>query len=150
VVGADLQFVERFEDGRQLLRFTEGVLAGRTVMAFPESDFIYLSPYERAERLLVTLLNPDQEQAWRSTKTFRITTLYGTVELGRIFDIGYWPGADVELRLCVLPQGKRLPEPDIWTNLLLVLTHDPRHFFTVANWRRPHGQWYRAPVPGFE
>jgi hypothetical protein len=145
-----LEVLEELGDGRQLLRFVSGALAGRTVIAFPESDFIYLSPFERAERLLLTLLDAEQVSDWRANQTFRVTTKFGTVELGRIQDIGYWPVAGSELRLCVLPSGKRLPGPDIWTNLLLVLTHDPRHFFTVANWRMPNGTWYKAPVPGFE
>jgi hypothetical protein len=72
------------------------------------------------------------------------------MEFGRVSDIGFWPKAGGELRLCVLPNGKTLPGPDIWTNLLFALKADPFWFFTVANWRKPDGEWNFGPVPGFE
>ena len=77
-------------------------------------------------------------------------TEFGEVELGELFNIGFWPRTGGEYRLCVVPTGRRLPEPDIWTNLLLALKTDPVKFFRVANWRRSLvDKWSFGPVPGF-
>jgi len=83
-------------------------------------------------------------------RRFLVETQFGNVELGELFNIGFWPRTGGEYRLCVVPRGRKLPEPDIWTNLLLVLKTDPVKFFRVANWRRPpNGKWSFGPVPGF-
>jgi hypothetical protein len=78
-----------------------------------------------------------------------VPTQFGSLEFGDLFNIGFWPSEGRELRLCVVPTGKDdLPNADIWTNLLLALKADPKWFFTVANWRRPGGEWHFGPVPG--
>jgi hypothetical protein len=161
---ADFEVLERFEDGRQWIRFTTGGLLGRTVMAFPEpapgvpgfpsghmNTHLGVTPHERADRLLQSFLSEQQTSDWKAQRRFRVPSPFGALEFGRLFDIGFWPHTGGELRLCVVPTGKDLPEPDIWTNLLLALKANPSWFFTVANWwRPPNGQWNLGPVPGFE
>jgi hypothetical protein len=156
---ADFVVLEHIDDGRLKIQFTVGALAGRTVMAYPDQEHLatsrggrrFLSPYERAERLLLSLLTDEQANDWKARQRFRFSSIYGALEFGRISDIGFWPRTGGELRLCVLPTGDALPEPDIWTNLLLALKADPSWFFAVANWRRPPDRvWNFGPVPGFE
>jgi hypothetical protein len=147
---ADFEVLERFGDGRLRLRLTEGRLAGRVVIAFPDIPPL-LSPYERADRLLRSLLTAEQIEDWETFEKFRVPSPFGILEFGQIFDIGFWPNAGSELRLCVLPTGDDdLPTPDIWANLLLAHKANPRWFFTVANWRKPEGRWNFGPVPGIE
>jgi hypothetical protein len=159
----DFVVLERLEDGRLWIRFTVGALAGRTVMAFPESEprippsrerrtnaRVFLSPFEQADRLLRSLLTGEQATDWGVRRRFCVPSPFGKLEFGRVSDIGFWPKTGGEFRLCVLPDGKALPDPDIWTNLLFALKADPRWFFTVANWRKPNGNWNFGPVPGFE
>ena len=91
-------------------------------------------------------------------RRFRLSTPYGVLELGALHNMAFWPsglhwdrGHLKQLSLCVVPRGdfKRLPEADIWTNLLLVVRAEPERFFTVANWRGPsHTSWYRPPIAG--
>ncbi len=132
-------------------------MAGRTVIAFPEHECLpnferRLTPKERAEALLCSLLDLNQQASRKRTGQFRVGTRYGTLELGRLHDIGFWPPRGGELRLCVVPAGRlaTFPEPDVWTNLLLVLRADPERFFAVANWRRLSGPWFRPPEPGLD
>ena len=156
--------------GRRLARITEGPHAGCEVVLvtgsapnLPRLDVLLgeaeeppfeaaaprSSPSPRAQALLCSLLTPEQTDDWVYRRRFSVATPYGTVELGRLFDLGFWPTAGGELRLCVVPTGAtHLPEPDIWANLLLALRSDPDWFFTVANWRRPDGHWNFGPVPG--
>ena len=168
-LGQDGTFASAFEivaehpDGRITLRFTEGVLAGRCVTAFSEEHctLVYerpLTPREKAERLLVSLLDNQQRLAWHAKKRFRLGTPYGVLELGALHNMAFWPkgphwdpGHPKRVNLCVVPRGdlKRLPEADIWTNLLLVVRAEPERFFAVANWRDPsHTSWYRPPIAG--
>lgn len=159
---SDFEVIETLEDGRTRIRFTCGALTGRTVWAFPSLDpwpeppsrrskpRRRESPEARAARLLRSLLSPEQRRDWVTRRRFLVETQFGKVELGELFNIGFWPATGGELRLCVVPTGKTLPGPDIWTNLLLVLKTDPVKFFKVANWRRPpNTTWYFGPVPGF-
>ena len=158
---SDYVVLERLADGRLWIRLTEGVLAGRAVLAFPDPEpgsplssqwqvHSSLSPYRRSDRLLRSLLNEEQEKDWRDTRQFLVSGAYGMLQFGRISDIRFWPTTSSELRICVLPVGPHLPEPDVWTNLLFALKADPRRFFAVANWRRPtERQWHLGPVPGF-
>jgi hypothetical protein len=160
---AEYEIVEVLADGRRTLRFATGPLAGRMVVAYPASELHRLPPTPRplprqrtesadarAAQLLRSLLRPDQRTEWVSRHRFTVATPFGEVEFGKLLDIGFWPPTGEELRLCVVPTGAELPIADIWTNLLLALKADPRWFFTVANWRRPGGQWHLGPVPGFE
>jgi hypothetical protein len=157
------EIVAEHPDGRITLRFTEGVLAGRCVTAFSEEHctLVYerpLTPREKAERLLVSLLDNQQRLAWHAKRRFRLSTPYGVLELGALHNMAFWPsgphwdpGHPKQLYLCVVPRGdfKRLPEADIWTNLLLVVRAEPERFFTVANWRgSSHTSWYRPPIAG--
>lgn len=94
----------------------------------------------RARELLESLLTPSQLGTWQATGTFWVPTPLGPVRLGRLYDLRHRPQPDVERSLCVVPEGHgELPEGDVWTNLLLVLAHDPREFFRVAilNRRQP-------------
>lgn len=105
----------------------------------------------RAERLLRSFLTPVQLRDWVRRQRFRVLTRYGVIELGELYNIGFWPNAGGELRLCVVPtqnKGRDLPICDQWVNLLLALKSDPERFFTVANWRRPGGKFMFGPVPG--
>jgi hypothetical protein len=162
-LGSVFEIVSEHADGRIVLRFTEGVMAGRCVTAF--SDEICrrayeppLTPRQKADRLLVSLLDDAQRLAWRSKKRFRLGTPYGVLELGALHNMAFWPrgphwdgGHPKQLHLCVVPRGdlSRLPEADIWTNLLLVVRAEPERFFAIANWREPrHTSWYRSPLPG--
>jgi hypothetical protein len=82
-----------------------------------------------------------------------VSTQYGVLEFGELYNIKYWPRDGGEFRLCVVPtqnKGRDLPLADQWTNLLLALKANPKWFFTVANWRRPGGATMVGPVPGFE
>jgi len=153
--GAAFEVVERRAHGRMLLRFTGGVLAGRTVVAFPDDECRdeverFLSPSQRAERLLLSLLDDEQTRSWRAAGTFTVGTSQGVVELGHLSNLRFWPGSgEPEVRLCVVPHGRGLPLADVWVNLLLMLRDDPAHFFGVANWFRPgEGTWHPPPVPG--
>jgi hypothetical protein len=157
--GFDLEVAIERPDGRITLRFTQGVMAGRCVTAFPDeqctlADDPPLTPRQKADRLLTSLLDSEQQLSWRATKRFRLDTPYGVLELGTIHNMPYWPRRERrQLNLCVVPTGDlaRLPEADIWTNLLLVLRAEPERFFAVANWRRAgESQWYRPPPPGLE
>ncbi|HEY1653141.1 MAG TPA: hypothetical protein VGG09_14750 [Acidimicrobiales bacterium] len=162
-IGSVYEVVAEHPDGRITLRFTEGVLAGRTVTAFTDEhcDIAHarpLTPREKAERLLVSLLDPQQRLAWSAKRRFRLGTPYGVLELGALHNMSFWPkgphwdpGHPKLLYLCVVPRGdlQRLPEADIWTNLLLVVRAEPERFFAVANWRAPsHTSWYRPPIAG--
>lgn len=147
--------IEELEHG-PLVRFLEGPLAGREVVlaarAMSESSAAVrsLTPEQRANELLLSLLTPQQRSEWASRQRFTVLTRFGTVELGEKFNIRYCPNAGGEYRLCVVPNRcTDLPGGDVWVNLLLWLQHDPRWFLTVANWRRcPHGEWNFGPVPG--
>jgi hypothetical protein len=134
-------------------------MAGRCVTAFPEDQCILayeapLTPRQRTDRLLVSLLDSEQRLSWRARKRFKVVTPYGVLELGALHNMRFWPRREPrQLRLCVVPTGdlRRLPEGDIWTNLLLVVRAEPERFFAVANWRdAANQQWYRPPAPGLE
>ena len=150
--------VDYLEDGRKVLCFTAGPMAGRRVLAFPDDQCLPnswirpLSPYERAEQLLLSLLTPEQTTSWLGSKRFWVATPYGDVQFGEISNMCFKSHDGQEFRLCVVPEnhGRGLPQPDIWVNLLLALNADPKGFFRVANWSQHMGQWLRGPVPGFE
>jgi hypothetical protein len=154
----DFEVVGQIEDGKTMLRFLTGAMAGRVVIAVPDSYYSSgahhtLSPYERAERLLLSLLTVEQAAAWGDSKRFFVETPFGTVEFGQLSNMRYWPRrGEGELRLCVVPadHGHGLPDPDIWANLLLALKDDPRRFFTVAHWRAGKSAWRYGPVPGLD
>lgn len=142
----------RFEDGRERLRFTSGALAGRTVIAYNGESSIrpYQSPSQRAEELLLRLLDERQAEEWRARAAFTVDTPFGVVELGRLQDLTYWPRDCLGeiYRLCVVPTDMRMSPPDIWTNLLLILRTEPARFFRVANWAKlPNWTWSEAPPP---
>ncbi|HSZ35600.1 MAG TPA: hypothetical protein VK773_00805 [Acidimicrobiales bacterium] len=119
-----------------------------------------LTPREKAEDLLVSLLDSEQRLAWREKKRFRLSTPYGVLELGALHNMAFWPKGPHwdpdrpgQVHLCVVPSGRidRLPEADIWTNLLLVVRAEPERFFGVANWRAPRSNfWYLPPIPGLK
>lgn len=150
------ELIEEYPDGRRLVRLLDEPLAGRRVVLLPldappdppprpPSE----SPAQKSLRLLFSLLTPSQRAEWSRCKQFSVMTQYGRVVLGRMSDIGFWPTAGGEYRLCVVPKdGLTLPDADVWANLLLALQHDSRWFMTVANWRRPGGDWNLGPVPG--
>ena len=158
---SNVEVIQTLEDGRTRIRFTCGALAGRTVTAFDSDPWLEElnresaprrreSPEVRAGRLLRSLLNPEQHSDWMTRRRFLFKTQFGRVELGQLFNIGFWPRTGGEYRLCVLPTGTKLPQADVWTNLLLVLHTDPAKFFRVANWRKPpNKEWSFGPVPGF-
>jgi hypothetical protein len=148
------EVIELLDDGRTVLCFTSGPMAGRRVLAFPEEQCLPylvrpLTPYERAENLLLSLLTPTQAAEWSVTKCFWVETQYGRIQFGEISNMRFTSRAGEELRLCVVPQnhGRGLPLPDVWVNLLLAINVDPKGFFTVANWSRRRGEWFLGPVP---
>jgi hypothetical protein len=158
-----LEVVTEHADGRITMRFVDGPLAGRRVTAFSDDlcELPYkptLSPREKAERLFLSLLDDGQRREWRADRRCRVRTPYGLLELGALHDMSFWPagrqwdpGHPRRLHLCVVPTGntRRLPEADIWTNLLLVVRAEPERFLAVANWRGPrHTCWYRPPIAG--
>ena len=162
-LGSVFEIVAEHADGRITLRFTQGVLAGRCVTAFRDGRCAL--PYERphtpqqkAECLLVSLLDDEQRLTWRTKRRFQLSTRYGVLELGALHNMAFWPegprwepGHPKQLYLCVVPQGniKRLPEADVWTNLLLVVRAEPERFLAVANWRdTSQASWYRPPIAG--
>jgi len=159
---AEFEVVGTLPNGGQRIRFLSGPLADRVVIAFPDSDPYFqerisherqqrpLTADERAERLLRSLLTNEQVLDWVQSQRFTVPTPYGVVELGELYNIGFWPSSGGEFRLCVIPTQKKgvdLPLCDQWVNLLLVLKSDPERFFTVANWRRPGGKFMFGPVP---
>lgn len=113
-----------------------------------------MSPADRANELLESLLCQKQLEDWRRRKHFWVRTPRGSVELGTVSHLRFIDSTrDRELILCVLPGGDndeaRLPEADIWTNLLLMLHSDPERFFRTANWRYPKDRtWWWGPIPG--
>jgi hypothetical protein len=155
---ATFDVVDCLEDGRQVLCFTAGPMAGRRVLAFPDDQCLPnswvrpLTPYERAEQLLLSLLTPDQGMSWLGSKGFWVATSYGDLEFGELSNMRFKSQKGEELRLCVVPEnhGRGLPPPDVWVNLLLALKSDPGGFFAMANWSRRKGEWFLGPIPGFE
>lgn len=90
----------------------------------------------RAEALLISLLDPDQQRDYHRTRGFWVPTPRGPVRLGRLYQLVHRPDdrPDVERVLCVVPRTHAdLPRADIWTNLLLTLAVEPDRFFRVAN-----------------
>jgi hypothetical protein len=160
----EFEVIAELANGGQRIRFLRGSLAGRTVIAFPDSHPYFrglvdgerrraLNPDERAENLLRSLLTAEQLRDWVGRQRFLVSTRYGALEFGELYNIGFWPNSRGEFRLCVVPtrdEGRDLPVADQWINLLLALKANPERFFTVANWRRPGGQFMIGPVPGFE
>lgn len=168
--GAAFDVVEVLEDGRTVLRFTSGPMAGRQVLAFPPNrcppyhsvrppprvpraaPVRRRTPYECAEKLLLSLLTPVQRASWHTGNRFWVETPYGTIQFGEIHNMLFKRTDGAQFRLCVVPEPaqRSLPVPDVWVNLLLAIKVDPKHFFTVANWRRPTGGWRPGPVPDLE
>ena len=110
------------------------------------------SPADKANELLESLLSVTQLKEWRSNQHFWVPTPYGSVELGTLFNLRFKSiSGNAEFVLCVVPEvedASVFPEADIWTNLLLMLRHDPDQFFRVANWRYAHDhRWWRGRVP---
>lgn len=165
----DYEVLEEYDDGRLFVRLRSGDFSGYTILLVPKGIpcraaelrwrepgdrsmtrvTCSWSPAERAERLLVSLLNSHQQESWRRSKKFQVTTPFGVVELGDYHDMAFWPSVGGEYRLCVVPTTADMPMADIWANLLLTLKRDPEWFLTVANWRQPPaGVWNFGPVPG--
>lgn len=158
------EVLEELGHGRRLVRFTDGPQTGSEVVLVPRPipgvsrvGYRHAPPplsqraERRAEALLVSLLNDDQRADWCARHRFVVDTPYGTVEFGELYDLRFVATSGGEYRLCVLPKGATgLPEGDVWSNLLLFIQRDPKWFFTVANWRRPHGEWTFGPVPGIQ
>ena len=142
-VRSEFEVVSEHPDGRIVLRFTQGAMAGRTVTAYSDAycELPFeppLSPRQKAWRLLSSLLDEEQRQTWRTRKTFLVTTAYGAVEFGALYNIGFWPHTPScsvrgipPFRLCVVPAGgyDELPEADVWTNLLVVVRGRARAVF---------------------
>jgi hypothetical protein len=164
-LGSVFEIVSEESNGRIVLRFTEGALAGRCVTAFTDEECALpyrppLTPREKAERLLTSLLDPAQRAQWRTNKRFGLETPYGVLELGVLHNMAFRPTGPHwsehpcgPIHLCVVPRGelKRLPSADIWTNLLLVVRAEPERFFSVANWRIGNNYtWYRPPIRGIQ
>lgn len=155
---ATFEVVDCLEDGKKVLCFTAGPMAGRRVLAFPDDQCLPnswvrpLTPYERAEQLLLSLLTPEQATSWLGSKRFWVGTPYGDLQLGELSNMRFKSHEGEELRLCVVPEnhGRGLPPPDVWVNLLLAVNADPGSFFRVANWSRRKGEWFLGPVPGLE
>ena len=105
---------------------------------------------DRAEGLLLSLLDREQVETWRTTGRFAVPIPGGTIELGDLFNLRLRRDGAPDLALCVVPQDfATLPIEDVWTNLLLMLRTDPELFLGVANYR-PYGSrggYYRGPVP---
>jgi len=94
--------------------------------------------HHRATALRESLLNERQLATWRTYRRFKVDTPYGCVELGRLYELAFQRNDGESFVLCVVPQRHTdLPMPDIWANLLLMLTHSPEHFFKVANYISP-------------
>lgn len=157
--------LENLPVGRQLIRIIEGPHAGTEMVlvqtAPPAVGRLseYLGedavasdgsglPGLTAERLLRSLLDPDQLADWTAWRRFDVPTPFGPVRLGRLYHLEFRPWSGPDITLCVVPEGQdALPVQDIWVNLLLALRSDPEQFFKVANWRRPKGEWMFGPVP---
>jgi hypothetical protein len=89
--------------------------------------------WQRADTLLRSLLDDVQLRDWNRNGHFWVPTPQGDVRLGTLYDLRHRPRQGRPRTLCVVPTGHdRLPEPDIWVNLLLMLRHDPQAFFAVA------------------
>ncbi len=96
---------------------------------------------KKSEQRLLVFLDDQQRLGTRwARQRFRLGTPYGVLELGALHRMAFWPrgphwdtGHLKQLYLCVVPRGdlKRLPEADIWTNLLLVVRAEPERFFSV-------------------
>lgn len=155
------ELLEELADGRRRVRYVEGPLAGRTVVFHATRRRRPRPPVdrrrdtggqagERAGQLLTSLLTEEQRADWEERRRFRVETEYGTIELGRLHAMPYWPNTvPGEFELCVVPKRLAdLPEDDVWTNLLLALEADARWFLTVANWRKRGGPWCIGPAPG--
>jgi hypothetical protein len=100
----------------------------------------------------VSLLDADQRSEWDRRRAFTVHTPQGSVELGRLYHLPFRRTDGERFVLCVVPRTdqrvERLPLPDVWTNLLLMLGSDPDHFFSVANWYRPgERSWHEGHVP---
>lgn len=151
-----LRFLERASHQWSLYEVLSGPRAGTTVAGHhglagdgvgEPLPYAYLPPQRRqeadrrAEELLESLLEPGQLRSWRTVRRFSVPTPMGTVELGKLYDLRYRPESGGQPRsLCVVPAGwergpQETPVADVWTNLLLLLRHDPEQFFRVANVR---------------
>jgi hypothetical protein len=153
--------LEELGPGRQLIRVASGeqegaelVLVHRALPGIHRLEEILgdevdrIDPDRVAETLLVSLLDEQQQAEWDALGHFWVDTEWGRVRLGQLYNIPFRPKGGGALRLCVIPEGHGLlPDCDIWTNLLLVLRGDPKHFFRVANWRWEDGRWQHGPVP---
>lgn len=120
-------------------------LTGETVAHTPtRRRFADLSPAERldadakANRLLVSLLDPTQRADHAATGTFWVDLADGSrVQLGVLHRQTHeLPAGPVARRtMCVVPAQDigLTPLADVWTNLLLVLQSNPEDFLAVAN-----------------
>ena len=63
------------------------------------------SPEVRAGRLLRSLLNPEQHSDWMTRRRFLVKTQFGRVELGQLFNIGFWPRTGESIDSVCSPQG---------------------------------------------
>lgn len=96
-----------------------------------------LAAHRRANELLESLLDEHQLASWRATNQFWVSGPFGHVRLGRLYDLTHRRSGHPDRSLCVVPRGhSRLPEPDVWTNLLLILRGAPQKFFQVAKVNR--------------
>jgi hypothetical protein len=133
-------------EGSQLARRRLGRLVDDRLVAPEESRKAEAN--RRAEALLVSLLDPDQRVDWERRRRFWVESPHGAVELGRVSHLRFDAHDGRHFTLCVVPTGvSKLPDADIWTNLLLVLRAEPVRFFDVANYCTPGGPWRAGPVP---
>jgi hypothetical protein len=154
-LGADRQLI-RIATGRHaglelvlLTRYLVGVARLDDVLGEEASVCSAVNhPDSVAERLMLSLLDDEQQEQWKANRTFWVDTPYGRLRLGRLYDLYFRPKVGNALTLCVVPVDHlSLPRCDIWTNLVLALRADPEHFFRVANWHPLRGPWQSGPVP---
>ena len=174
---AEIRYLEATEDGRgYLIEIVGGpqsgdlvfipgpppsALSGGNGYLAPPRRFADLSPTEKreaqatAERLLLALLDEEQQAEYRATGGFWVELADGgRLRLGTLYHLIWRPasGPDYERVLCVVPEGHDeglTPPADIWTNLLLTLLGQPDQFFAVANVLRVTRHDGRHGVPTF-
>ena len=95
----EYEVIGELANGGQQIRFLSGPLADRIVIGFP-NDHPFLqdvtndvrrrpqTPDERAESLLRSLLTAEQLRDWDGRQRFLVSTQYGVLEFGELYNIG--------------------------------------------------------------